>query len=531
VVQAGTKQPSPPVIRRHLEEILASPDFEGTENIRTFLRFVVEETLAGRAGVIKAYTIATAVFGRDSDFDANSDPLVRIQAGKLRRSLERYYLLNGDRAKLIIDIPKGSYVPTFRENKGLTSERSGSFSTGISNPVIAVWPFANLSDAATHTFISLGIAEELAVELTSYEDIRVIGCRMWDGIHEEAQREKLISQYGVDYFIDGHVRLEDDDIRITVKLFESSTGEYSWGKRYHANLQEVGLSSLQERIAREAVAIIAGEYGIIQHKLAQESHRQRPDKLNTYTAMLFFYRYQALFTQESFTTAFAALQAASENDPQSGLPKAMLASMYGNMYMVDLQSEHEYVDKMVTLASQAVKLDPHNQLVRIIHAYSFFVRNEKTLFINEIDKALRLNPNSPFRIGVIGLYLSLYGEWQRGKELLDRAIKQNFNLPSWHYGGTTLYHYRQEAYNTAYAEALKYNVPTLFWGPLLRAATLGQLGRQSEAREEAVQLRKICPMIKRQPRAIISRFVKDEDLVENLIAGLEKAGLQLSQAG
>jgi adenylate cyclase len=90
VVQAGTKQPSPPEIRRHLEEILASPDFEGTENIRTFLRFVVEETLAGRAGVIKAYTIATAVFCRDSDLDSKIDPLLRIKAGKFRRSLERY---------------------------------------------------------------------------------------------------------------------------------------------------------------------------------------------------------------------------------------------------------------------------------------------------------------------------------------------------------------------------------------------------------------------------------------------------------
>ena len=81
---------------------------------RAFLRFIVEETLAGRGDRIKAYTIATSVLGRDEAFDPQSDPIVRIEASRLRRSLERYYLIAGQDDPIRIDIPKGGYVPSFQ---------------------------------------------------------------------------------------------------------------------------------------------------------------------------------------------------------------------------------------------------------------------------------------------------------------------------------------------------------------------------------------------------------------------------------
>ena len=75
-----------------LEEILASASFEASERNKRFLKFVVTEALAGRADHIKAYTIATVVFGRDSSFDPQTDPIIRIEASRLRRALEHYYL-------------------------------------------------------------------------------------------------------------------------------------------------------------------------------------------------------------------------------------------------------------------------------------------------------------------------------------------------------------------------------------------------------------------------------------------------------
>src|SRR5215213_9796199 len=106
-------QPSAEDVRAELERLIASPDLDLPPRARRFLRYIVEETLAGRADRIKAYSVGTEVFERDPNFDAQSDPVVRIEAGRLRRALEHYYLVPGRSDPVIIDIPKGAYVPHF----------------------------------------------------------------------------------------------------------------------------------------------------------------------------------------------------------------------------------------------------------------------------------------------------------------------------------------------------------------------------------------------------------------------------------
>ena len=144
-----------------------------------------------------------------------------------------------------------------------------------------------------------------------------------------------------------------------------------------------------------------------------------------------------------------------------------------------------------------------------------------------MEKALDLNPNSPFRIGAIGFFLSLYGEWEKGKELLDRAMKQNIGYPPWYYGATTVYYYRLNDFEKAYDEALKYDVPAVFWGPMLRAATLGQLGKQSEAKEQISDLKILKPEFESKAKYLIGRYVKEDELVKKIIEGLVKAGLKI----
>lgn len=100
-------------IEQQLDRIIESSDFNSTDRLRKILRFIVTETLDGRSRSIKAYSIALAVFGRDENFDANTDPIVRIEAGRLRRALERYYLTAGANDPVRITVPKGAYVPVF----------------------------------------------------------------------------------------------------------------------------------------------------------------------------------------------------------------------------------------------------------------------------------------------------------------------------------------------------------------------------------------------------------------------------------
>jgi len=101
-------------VRAALERVAASSALAKSPQLAHFLTFIVEETLAGRAERLKAYTIATDGLGRDDDFDPQADPIVRVEAGRLRRALGRYYGSDGRNDPLVIELPRGSYVPTFR---------------------------------------------------------------------------------------------------------------------------------------------------------------------------------------------------------------------------------------------------------------------------------------------------------------------------------------------------------------------------------------------------------------------------------
>jgi hypothetical protein len=98
-------------VRSQLGRILASPDFVASERNRRFLAHVVERSLAGQR--VKGYEIGAKIFGRGPSFNATTDPIVRIEAGKLRRDLETYYLKSGRRDRLRISLAKGAYRAVF----------------------------------------------------------------------------------------------------------------------------------------------------------------------------------------------------------------------------------------------------------------------------------------------------------------------------------------------------------------------------------------------------------------------------------
>src|SRR6266849_3565740 len=106
-------------VRAQLDRILASAAFADAERASTFLRFVVEHALEGRTGEIKESVIAVEVLGRKPSFDSKTDPIVRVEAGRLRDRLSSYYQGEGEADRVLIALPKGGYVPQFSERQPL----------------------------------------------------------------------------------------------------------------------------------------------------------------------------------------------------------------------------------------------------------------------------------------------------------------------------------------------------------------------------------------------------------------------------
>ncbi|MFT5006447.1 MAG: adenylate cyclase [Paracoccaceae bacterium] len=108
-------------IQEQLTRILQDEDFPATQPRRDFIKYVIDETLEGRENLIKGVSIAFSVFGRDVDFDQQTDPIVRLEARRLRSDLDSYYAGNGRNDAIRISIPKGGYIPKFIYQEGLYS--------------------------------------------------------------------------------------------------------------------------------------------------------------------------------------------------------------------------------------------------------------------------------------------------------------------------------------------------------------------------------------------------------------------------
>ena len=167
-----------------LERILSDDLFSRSSVLSGFLKFIVEETLKGNTHSLKEYTVAMGALGKASDFDPQSNAIVRINAGRLRRLLKEYYDGNGIATPLKIEVIKGSYVPVFRiqvvnqkpepkeEIEPKVNTNTVKFSR--SKLTLAVLPFRNLLPDDEYQFFVDGFGEELTRIFSTSEDIAVV---------------------------------------------------------------------------------------------------------------------------------------------------------------------------------------------------------------------------------------------------------------------------------------------------------------------------------------------------------------------
>ena len=144
---------------------------------RWVLKFIVKKTLADNGTELKEYTIALKVLSKRPDFNPQFDPIVRIHAGRLRRTLHEYYLGEGKNDAVFISIPKGAYIPEF--SVGIISPEALA-STGKQELVsrkkitVAVLPFINVSTDTTAVSFADGLGDHISTELTRYSELSVV---------------------------------------------------------------------------------------------------------------------------------------------------------------------------------------------------------------------------------------------------------------------------------------------------------------------------------------------------------------------
>ena len=296
---------------------------------------------------------------------------------------------------------------------------------------------------------------------------------------------------------------------------------------YKEKLAAADLIAMQETIAQRVVGSIADHYGLMNRRLSKESRKKRPADLKTYDAVLKFYHYETVLTQESFIQALNALEEAVKLDPDYGLAWAMLGHLHADNHALGFLDGTDSLDKALVCTQKGVTLDKDNQFVQDAITLVHFHRGDKELFLKSVTETVALNPNAPYIIGVAGWHLCLYGEWQRGRDLLAKGMVLNPYHPTWFHLALFMDYYHQDDYENAFAEALKFNYPDLFFDPLMRAAALGRMGKVHEAQNAAEELLELVPDFSSKARELIGKYVKVPELIDKIIEGLIPAGLKI----
>ncbi|MEJ2137107.1 MAG: hypothetical protein P8X86_17915 [Desulfofustis sp.] len=522
------------IVRTHLERLIQSSRFKASEKQKRFLKFIVEETLQGRATQLKAYTVAIAVYDRPSSFNPQVDPIVRVEAGRLRRALENYYLASNEGSPVRIEIPKGAYVPLFKDTRQSRSgdewqQRASGRELLLPGSSIVLMPLKNLSGDEERDYFADGLTEELTSELARFQDISVIAAQ--SAMHfkdREADPKKIGQELGVRFLLTGSIRIGMTKIKATIQLFDTLTAEQVWGMNYKEDLAAADLIAMQETIAQRVVGSIADHYGLMNRRLSKESRKKRPSELKTYDAVLKFYHYETVLTLESFIKALNALEEAVQLDPSYGLAWAMLGHLHADNHALGFLDSADSLDKALACTQKGVALDKDNQFVQDAITLVHFHRGDKELFLKSVTETIALNPNAPYIIGVAGWHLCLYGEWERGRDLLAKGMVLNPYHPTWFHLALFMDYYRQDDYENAFAEALKFNYPDLFFDPLMRAAALGRMGKVHEAQNAAEELLELVPDFSSEGRELIGKYVKVPELIDKIIEGLIPAGLKIT---
>lgn len=589
-VRTGPREPVPDEsgqVYEQLERILASSEFVGSERIRKFLRYVVEETLAGRSDRIKAFSVAVAAFGRDESFDPQNDPIVRIEAARLRRSLERYYLVAGGADLVRIEIPRGTYVPTFsRAESAPTGAQQDDHSvhpvdplsghsetpprpsfgrfrgwvlasaaalallfallimqtqvyeelaTTDSKPVlprpsVAVLEF-KIGDADQQTTrLAGGITNEVVRELLRYESVFVLGPQALLRFGTAPDVTVIGAQAGADFVLSGDILLSAGRFLASVSLSDTRTGGMVWAETYDRTFTIDRLFDLEVEIARDIVRQIGQPQGAIALFDWKRTRGMAPEAWEAYDCVVQADElHRRIAPPEEMDDVLDCLKTVTAEEPGYADAWIMLALIEIDVFrfgpLVHLSAGGP--ERALAAARRAVDLAPDSARAHLamMSALNFLSKVEAALAAGQI--AIRLSPHDPDLLAEVGLRNIVSGDLRAGMQFVDEAIRYSPTVPTSYQLSRSLGFLRSGAYRSA-SEAVTGLPPSsnfVHWA--IVAAVQGKAGRLARAREAAGELLKLYPDFADWAWLELERRNMAAELAAAMVDGWRSAGLAI----
>ncbi len=332
-------------IREQLNRILSSKAFRQVDRLQRFLSFIVNEMLAGPGDNLKEFVIGVEVFGKEASFDPRMDPIVRVQARRLRARLTRYYREEGQNDEILIELPKGGYAPLF-QNVESAEPRHSVASVLASRNTIVVAPFVDDSQEHDLEYFCRGLTEEIVHTLTNVKKLRVVPWNPADDRQDATERVNAATR------ITGSIRKSRDTLRIAAHLVDTASGCYLWSTSIDRQADDT--FAVQEEVARSI-------FERLQSELSGAGRARAADRPTENLAAYNFYlqgRHRlAQRTEEGLRKAVEFFDKAAAEDPQYAQAYSGLADAYGLLGHYGVLSPAEVWTKAASNAAWAVLLD------------------------------------------------------------------------------------------------------------------------------------------------------------------------------
>ncbi len=552
-----------------LERLLADDRLRLSERNRRFLRFVVEETLAGRSERIKSYTIAVDVFGRGEAFDGGQDPIVRIEANRIRTALAAYYDGPGVSEDIRIELTKGGYVPTFSRREDEPQHTAEPEQTPLHPPMEAPAPdgssvvtprwflascvvaFAGLfalalaastwSDRSRNSGpaifalrevrsltpsengsqVARGLTQSLVSSLSRFSDIRLV--LIDDRI--DIEKLSLLNPSNRIYSIESTVRMTDGELRFWWNVSDARNGETVWSEAIDRGPAEEAAESVEDHIAGQVAARIAEP--IATGRAATFSLATAPPG-ESYECVLQA-RAQLSDPQPRRGSRIRhCLEQAVGFSPQYSDAWALLAMTYvrESTAISDRTGMPDFDRMAIDAAERSVQLAPRSSLAYLALFSAQFLLGDFDAADQAAQRAIDLNPNDPEILYQSGARTYVRGAYAEGLARIRRSI----DLTARPRTGTQFF-LALDSYRLGdNQQALDLLSPALSSGlPLpqtLMAAINASLGRSELARSNVRDLLEAHPHYETRLRSDLIQLHHFNDELTNLVVdGARRAGL------
>ena len=518
---------NPELVEHQLAVILSSVQFKSAKKMQAFLKYVVRKTLSGKQEQLKQYTIAVEALGFPTDFDSDTNPVVRIMAGRVRERLENYYADEGVNDALLISIPKGSYTPVFEEKARTMQADSFAESKRCSiPPKLAVLCYSDETQDKESNRLLYQITDTMAKELSYFLFSRlVVSIPHADKRESRFASIEIKERFQADYMLIFYIQqLPKDKHVLIVRLMDVEDEQVLWSDSYPVNKQDF---SDQHDIIGNITAVVTDiQQGVL--------HRHWGRKLLTDEASIppyhqsqAFYRYYLDdFGRDAFAKSVGICKQYLDNNPKDVISLLLYADYCRRDYVYGYNTIDEPLIAGQEVAERAVRLNASSHEANYVLGQILFCQGEYRQCYETLQHVRELYQyNASIDYGV-GFHYCLMGKWDEGLEIVNKVMSTSKNFPSWCNFSPFLYHFLNDEYELALSYAIKIKTPQIYHKPLSRCVAYISLGEVKKAKSELQDLLLRYPNFMEEGEALLQRHLGAGKLADKLWAGILKASQQ-----